>query len=352
MAKARKLPSGNWRVQVLDYIDGDGKKHRRSFTAPTKKEAEYLAATYAATQKDEQASPVPRKSFGQALENYIEKKSNILSPSTIRGYNSIKRVLANDYPSFYRASIRDITPAMLQYLINDLSNGKSAKTVRNFNGLIYTVLSDYGIKIDTALPAKVKPNICVPSQDDITALLRAAEGTALEIPILLAAFGPMRRGEICALRSDCIDGNRVHVVRNMVINDNHEWVIKTPKSYHGNRFIDFPDFVGQKLATIEGPVTELNPNELTERFRRLQNRVCKVHFRFHDLRHYSASIQHALGVPDAYIMQRGGWGNDSVLKTIYRHALDDESARVNSVINDHFTDIFSKSAHESAHEKK
>jgi hypothetical protein len=36
MPKAKKLPSGNYRVQAFDYQDSDGKKHYRSFTAPTK----------------------------------------------------------------------------------------------------------------------------------------------------------------------------------------------------------------------------------------------------------------------------------------------------------------------------
>lgn len=40
--KARKLPSGRWNVQVLDYIDESGKKHTRSFTADTKAQADKL----------------------------------------------------------------------------------------------------------------------------------------------------------------------------------------------------------------------------------------------------------------------------------------------------------------------
>lgn len=38
MAKVKKQPSGNWRVQVYDYTDAKGKRHYKSFTADTKKE--------------------------------------------------------------------------------------------------------------------------------------------------------------------------------------------------------------------------------------------------------------------------------------------------------------------------
>ena len=44
----------------------------------------------------------------------------------------------------------------------------------------------------------------------------------MEIPILLAAFGPIRRSEICALDSDHINGNIVHVEYAMVQNEDKE----------------------------------------------------------------------------------------------------------------------------------
>ena len=47
MPKAKKLPSGSWRCRVYSYTDADGKKHQESFTAPTKAEAEMMAAEYA-----------------------------------------------------------------------------------------------------------------------------------------------------------------------------------------------------------------------------------------------------------------------------------------------------------------
>lgn len=51
MAKAKKLPSGSWRCQVYDYTDFKGKRYYESFTAETKKEAEYLAAEFALNKK-------------------------------------------------------------------------------------------------------------------------------------------------------------------------------------------------------------------------------------------------------------------------------------------------------------
>ena len=61
--------------------------------------------------------------------------------------------------------------------------------------------------------------------------------------------------------------------------------------------------------------------------------------RFHDLRHYQASILHALGVPDAYIMQRGGWKTDSTLKRVYRHAMRDKQSEFDQIATDYFSTL-------------
>ncbi len=72
------------------------------------------------------------------------------------------------------------------------------------------------------LKKKVRPDIYVPSDAEIKQLLSSVAGTDMELPVLLAAFGPMRRGEICALSSEDISGNIVHVCKNMVINGDRE----------------------------------------------------------------------------------------------------------------------------------
>ena len=52
MAKAKQLPSGSWRVQIYAGEDDNGKPIRKSFTAPTKKEAEFMALNYQVHNKE------------------------------------------------------------------------------------------------------------------------------------------------------------------------------------------------------------------------------------------------------------------------------------------------------------
>ena len=49
---------------------------------------------------------------------------------------------------------------------------------------------------------------------------------------------------------------------------------------------------------------------------------------------------HAIGVPDAYIMERGGWGNDGTLKNVYRHAMEDQREKMSDMTNGHFDAMY------------
>ena len=89
MAKAKKLPSGSWRVLVYAGLDEQGKRKYESFTAPTKKEAEFLASEFRFKQK-KKINPGDM-TLGEAIDAYIAKKDGVLSPSTIAGYKKIRR---------------------------------------------------------------------------------------------------------------------------------------------------------------------------------------------------------------------------------------------------------------------
>lgn len=349
MATAKKLPSGNWRCQVYSHTeeiiqpDGTIKKKRvyKSFTcddpsAKGRRKCEAEAAAWAA--KKEAADKTISMTFGEAMDAYIGARENVLSPRTIMSYKAIRKTYIQN---LMEKRIEDLRQEDIQTAINIESMKHSPKTVRNIHGLVSAVMRVYrpGFALNTSLPKRKRADLYIPSDDDVKRLLDAIRGSELELPVLLAAFGPMRRGEICALTSDNISGNVVHVCQNMVKNEDKSWIIKTPKSYAGDRYIDYPDFVAKKWKGKTGRIVELSPDQITSKFGRCIKRIGLPHFRFHDLRHYSASIQHALGIPDVYIMQRGGWGNDSTLKSVYRHAMSDKQKEMSDMANNYFEEI-------------
>lgn len=356
MPTAKKLKSGSWNCLAYSHTeeitlpDGSAKQKRiyKSFTCDDKslkgkKKCEMMAVEWSLN-KDKTSHKPENLTFGELIDKYIEARKNVLSPNSIRDYKNIRK---NHVQSLMNIKINDITQDDIQVAINELSVNHSPKTVRNTHGLISSVIGVYrpGFALKTALPKKKRVELYIPTDNDIKRLLEACRGTELELPILLAAFGTMRRGEICALTSDDINGNIVHVNKNMVLvsrEGGSRWTVKTPKSYAGDRYIDYPDFVAQKFKEKKGRIVDLTPDALTDKFGKKLKQLGMPHFRFHDLRHYSASVMHALGVPDAYIMQMGGWGSDGTLKQVYRHALADKSQSMSDITKGYFTDTFDK----------
>lgn len=341
MAKAKKLPSGSWRVQVFDYKDVDGKNHYKSFTAPTKQEAQFMASAWAAGKVDESPENI---TLYKAVTKYIDAKRGVLSPSTVAFYEQTQRCYLRKVGE---TSLKDLTNTILQIWISDISKNHSPKTVRNAHGLVSAALEMFApdFRIKTTLPARKKPELYTPSDQDVQALLSHVAGTELEIAVLLAAFGPMRRGEICALTSNDIHGNLVDVNKSMVMGPDRIWSVKQPKTYSSYRTIEYPPFVIKKMEGIEGRIIKATPEQITSRFRRAIRFSGVTPFRFHDLRHYAASIMHAIGVPDQYILQRGGWASDNIMKSVYRNVINIEAVKQNRKILKHFDKI----SHEISH---
>ena len=295
MPTAKKLPSGSWRCLVYSHTeeirqpDGTIKKKRiyESFTnnipgPKGKRLAEQAAAEFAANK--EQRGNKCDITMGEAIDKYIASRESVLSPRTIMDYKRIRR---SSMQSLMNIRLNRITQEDVQIAINLEAVNHSPKTVRNSHGLISAVLRQYrpDFALHTSLPKKNRVELYIPTDEEVKRLIRASEGTEMELPILLAAFGPMRRGEICALDAADISGNTVHVTKNMVRTEDNAWIIKAPKSYAGDRYIDFPDFVAQKWKGKHGRIVNLTPNNITDRFRSCLSRANLPHFRFHDLRH-------------------------------------------------------------------
>ena len=334
-----KLPSNNYRVQVYDYTDDLGKRHYKSFTAPTKKEARLKAEQWKLS-RQRRSSDVEDLTIKEAVRRYIDIKSAALSPSTVTAYE--KNYQNHFAGNFGMKKLWDAESPDVQLWISELlRKGLSPKSIRNIYGLFSATLDMFAPThiIKVTLPAKQKPDLYCPSDEDIKILLKSIEGTELELAVLLAAFGPLRRGEICALESTDIKGNIVTVSKSKVRGPEGVWHTKQPKTYGSYREIEFPDFVIQKLAGRKGAIIHVTPDRLSNMFRQALLKTGLPHFRFHDLRHYAASIMHAIGVPDQYILQRGGWSSDNVMKTVYRNVIDLENVRQTKKINEHFESL-------------
>lgn len=341
MAKAKKLPSGSWSCLAYSHTETvDGKKKRvyERFTAATKKEAEFLAAEFQLNKKQMQSPQ--NMTVRKAIYSYIESKSNIVSASTVRTYLSTAELY---FPVIGDVPLSRLTQELIQKDINAVSATLSPKTVKNIHGLLSATLAVYlpNFRLRTSLPKKEKFDPYIPTEKDIRLLLSLASGTDFYIPLLLAASLGLRRGEIAGLKWSDVDFNAatLTVRTSCVLTKNNVWLEKAPKSYAGYRTLDLPDFLLQSLkkerkgCPCSANITAINPGAMTKRFQALHLRSGLPHFRFHDLRHYYASMMLANNVPDKYAMKRMGHATNNMLKSIYQHTFDEKDKEITETIN-------------------
>ena len=343
MATAKKLPSGSWRCQVFAGTDERGKRLYKSFTVKDpsrkgKKECERLAAEWALDRADKGDNIT----VYDAVRKYIDTKEKALSPSTVRGY---ERYLKKRIVPIQSELLPDLAQARVQAWVNGLYPECSEKYIKNVLGLFNSAVAYCGGRtFDVTIPSSAKPLLHTPCDDEVKLLINHIRNRPeLLAAVLLAAFGSMRRGEICALTPDDFHGCRVRVSKSMVRDKDDFWVIRpVPKTDESNRTVILPDFVmGEIVLPVRGRVVPLHPEQVSNRFRRaVRSCGCETRFRFHDLRHYYVSIAHALGVPDAYIMQMGGWKTDNVMKRVYRDTLPDVMKAEQDKMTGHFSKVF------------
>lgn len=360
MAKARRLPSGSYRVQVYAGKGPDGKPQYRSFTRPTKREAEYEALQWQLHYK-EISRDASAMTLAEAMDKYIQSKDGILSPSTIRGYDIIRR---EHLKGLMDVRLNRLTPALIQEAINLESKpytdkkGKtktpSPKSVRNIHGLLSAVLAEYhpSLKLNTSLPQKRITEQAILEPEQIGVLLKAVEHTEMEIPVLLAVWLCMRSSEVTGLTWDCVDFQRktVTIKQARVRNKDNEWVEKGTKTTSSTRTVNASDYVIDKLQEAKKTATtdyvvNIKGNCLYRRLKVILKKNGLPDIRFHDLRHTSASVMLALNIPDKYAQKRGGWSTPNTLRKVYQHTMAAKRSAVDDAIDGYFYELIEASQH-------
>lgn len=308
-----ELPSGNYRISEMR----NGRRVRIILDhEPGKKEAKELFDAKFGTVTD--STP-----FRRAAQTYIDSKSNILSPSSIRGYVSILGHLPDN---FLNAPISSINRPTLQILVNQLSSQYKPKTVRNTSAFVMSVLKFFDIDVKSpSLPAKEVKIDYIPTEDDIKKILAEVKGTKYEVPFVLGTLG-LRRSEICALTKEDLNGNLLTINKALVLNEHNVWTLKhTTKTDRSTRIVVVPDYVAE-LIRKDG-ACPCTPHSLYWKLQRVQMSLDIPRFPFHKLRHFFASYLHENGFTDKQIQELGGWATSNIMKSVYQHAMSMESAK-------------------------
>lgn len=309
----RKLPSGSWNVR----IQLDGQSH--SITKPTKKECIAEAAALKARVKE--ARKRNGKSLTKAIDQYIEDRENILSPSTIRGYKAIQRLR---FQTAMSRCVDDITQDQWQRLVNLEAKKCSAKTLKNAWGFISSVILDAtGKKIVVRLPQVVANDLPYLTAEQIPAFLEAIRGDFCEIAILLGLSG-LRRSEIMAVRWEDIDldAGCIYVHGSAVLDKDGTLIYREEnKNTSSRRTVPF--LIPQLRAAVEAAdkqaeyAVTCNPNTIWHSTNRACRKAGLPEIGVHGLRRSFASLAYHLNLPEEVTMKAGGWSDIYTMRKIY-----------------------------------
>lgn len=332
----QKLPSGMYRCQVMV----GGKRVSVVDESPAVAQAKAVALKNGLIEKA--AKKEAFLSLSDAIDEYIAMKEGSLSPSTVRGYETVKK---HRFSALMGRDVHSITKADVQAVVSKEAQIVSPKTVYNAYGLIRPVLKDHNVDVfGVKLPQRVKPNKRYLQPDDVGKLIEAAKGDPCEIEILIAVWMGMRRSEISGLCWDCVDFERsaLTVRRKMVPNKENKWVlVDGAKNESSQRTVPCPSYIMDKLKAIyspgkEGRVFSGHPDNLRRRVHAVCKKAGITDTTVHGLRHTNAAVMKSLGVDDAHAMARGGWKTEATYKQTYSYVFDGRAKSADDQIDGFF----------------
>ena len=137
-----------------------------------------------------------------------------------------------------------------------------------------------------------------------------------------------RRDRLSASQVNDIDGTAVTINKAMVHTPKNGWVIKKTKTTNSTRTVSVPQFVADAIPTgkPKDRVVPLTPDYVTTRFAKYVKAAGVTPFRFHDLRHFGASMLLTV-MSRRYVQDRGGWSSPFTMERVYNNVIDAEKTR-------------------------
>lgn len=338
--KIKQLPSGAYNC-YLRIKDANGITQNISITDEDYKtvEAKAIAIKSGIIKADKNPRQAP--TLSAAINNYIEVRRSICSPSTLRGYVTIGRTRFQKYMSRRCA---DFTPELCKRMVSEEARLCAPKTLKNAWRFVASVLyEETGTRFDPPLPQEVRNELPYLTPEQLPLFLEALQGDLIEVAALLGLCS-LRRSEILGLTWDNVDlaAESIKVSGSVVYDENGELVEKkTNKNVTSQRTV--PILIPRLLELLQaepnksGRVVNLAPTTI----RRHLADVCAAAglpvINTHGLRHTFASVAYMLNMPERVVMQIGGWSNTSTMHKIYirlsEHYIANEAQR--------FKDFFS-----------
>ena len=258
------------------------------------------------------------------IDQYIADRPD-LSPSTLRGYEIIKR---NRFQSVMNVPVKAVRDWQAVY--NADAARLSPKTMQNTWALVKAACEHCGFALPriTAIRMHRNVNKGFLSHDEILRFVRDSNGQKYRIAFLLGLHS-LRLSEVLALTWSDVDlsKNTIYVHRAAVLDDkNHLAIREQTKTDLSTRTIPIfiPELADElkrrkKYHAASDRIVPVMPNTV---YRAVSTFLKTHHFEqggFHLLRHSFASLCYYLNVPVLVTCTLGGWSDYNTVYRIYTH---------------------------------
>lgn len=310
----RQLPSGAWFIQLR--LGGESVP----ITKPTRegcvKTAQLIKAEYQAGRRQIVSG---EQTVGDLVDAYIKKYTPVLSPATIRGYDTIRRNRFADTMKKRPAAIHD-----WQAVINAELRECSEKTVMNGWGLVSAALKDAGQPVPTVKLAPVPENeLSYLEPEEIPLFVAAVRDDPCEVEMLLELHGLRASEAQQVVHKRLIDTAREQItVRGAIVRGKDGFVQKaTNKSRAGTRTVPvmIPRLV-ELAKEIESRGEEI-PTHSASMVLKHVHRACEAagvtDVTNHGLRRSMATLAYSEGISEHVLMGWCGWHDFGTMHRIY-----------------------------------
>ena len=266
-----------------------------------------------------------------------------------------------------KLTLRELEARHIQSFYSEKLKVVKPNTVIHYHAIIHSALK-YAVKTDMVIQ-NVASKVDRPKKNDFQPVFLSAEetqkmfealkGTKLELPVLVAAFYGLRRGEVLGLKWDAIDFERgtISIKRTVttinldgkyqeiekesaktksslrtlpLIGSFKEYFMQVKEAQELNKKVcgNCYNYQYDGYVFVDEMGERMKANYLTTRFPELLEKKGLRRMRFHDLRHSCASLLLANGVPLKHIQEWLGHSDFSTTANIYAHL--DYSAKITS----------------------
>ena len=364
---------------VLSYQDAAGKRHQKwvSTGLPQKGNKRRAEQELIRIRSEFEIPPAAGELnsnmlFADYLDQWLEVVRARIKPATFGSYQGMVKSTIGPYFRKKKLTLKELEARHIQQFYTEKLKTVTPNSVIHYHAVIYQALK-YAMKTDM-VPQNVAMKVDRPRKnsfqptfldaEQMQKMFEALRGTKLELPVLVAAFYGLRRGEVVGLKWDAIDFEQGTIsvkrtVTSTIIDGKYqEFEQQSAKTKSSLRALPLIGSFREYFLQVK-EAQELNKqvcgncynheydgfvfvDELGERMRAnyLTSAFLKFledhglrRMRFHDLRHSCASLLLANDVPMKQIQEWLGHSDISTTANIYSH-LDYKSKLMSANVMD------------------